>query len=304
MSDQASLSYGSPWLLAIRLKTLPAAVAPVIVGSALAFVDNHFDLDISLVCLFVALLLQVGSNLANDVFDYEKGADEGERFGPTRVTQAGLLRPTQVKRAMWGVFGLTALLGLYLVVQGGWVILILGVSAILAAIAYTGGPYPFGYYGWGDLFVFVFFGLAATAGTYYLHTGYVSSPVWWMAASMGCLTVDILVVNNLRDVKNDRLVKKRTLAVRLGVKGAQIEYFILMSIAFLVPIFLWVSKMASPWGLLTWGAVPLAVKWTGFITQNTGKALNKALAGTGQIELVYAVCFSIGMVLSILTQPI
>jgi len=153
------------WLLASRPKTLPAAAAPIIVGSALTYADGSFRPLIALICLLTALLLQIGSNLANDVFDYEKGTDQGERLGPTRVTQSGLLTPGEVKRGMMVVFGISAALGLYLISVGGWPILILGVAAILSAIAYTGGPYPLGYHGLGDLFVFIFFGLVAVTGT-------------------------------------------------------------------------------------------------------------------------------------------
>ena len=187
------------WLLAIRPKTLFAAAAPVIVGSAMAYTDGGFHAGPALVCLLTALLLQIGSNLANDVFDYERGADQGERFGPIRVTQSELLAPWEVKRGMLVVFGLSILLGLYLTFVGRWPILILGMIAIISAIAYTGGPFPLGYHGLGDLFVFIFFGLAAVMGTYYIQVLAISATVWWMAVAMGLLTVAILVVNNLRD---------------------------------------------------------------------------------------------------------
>jgi 1,4-dihydroxy-2-naphthoate octaprenyltransferase len=283
--------------MAIRPKTLPAAAAPVITGSALAFSNNSFDVFIAIACLLSALLLQIGSNLANDVFDFEKGADAGDRLGPIRVTQAGLLTPKQVKMGMWVVFGITALLGLYLTLKGGWPILILGIAAILSAIAYTGGPYPLGYHGLGDVFVFIFFGLGATAGSFYLQVGAVATSVWWMAAAMGCLTVSILVVINLRDIEFDRFVEKRTMAVRLGVRGAHNEYFIMMIIAYCVPLLIWVTGMASAWGMVTWLSIPLAIYWARFITRNTGKALNRALAGTGQIELLYSILFAFGLYL-------
>jgi 1,4-dihydroxy-2-naphthoate polyprenyltransferase len=159
------------WLLAIRPRTLPAAAAGVVMGGALAWRDGFLRLDALLACLFAALLLQIGSNLANDVFDFERGTDTPERLGPTRVTQAGLLRPSEVKIGMAVVFGLAALFGLYLAWFGGWPIIIIGVAAILSAIAYTGGPFPLGYYGLGDIFVFIFFGLASVAGTYYVQAG-------------------------------------------------------------------------------------------------------------------------------------
>ncbi len=299
-------SYGnvlhSPWLKAIRLKTLPAAASPVITGSALAYADHSLNIIIACACLLCAVLLQIGSNLANDVFDFERGADAGVRLGPTRVTQSGLLTPFQVKIGMWIVFGITALIGLYLTLIGGWPVLVLGIAAILSAIAYTGGPYPLGYHGFGDLFVFIFFGLGATVGTYYLQCGFVLPKVWWMASAMGCLTVCILVVNNLRDIESDSKVNKMTLAVLLGNYGTQIQYYVLMSLSYCIPIIIWVLGLSSPWGLMIWITFPLAIYWMRYISKNSGKSLNKALAGTGQLELLYAVIFTVGMYLSIITS--
>lgn len=252
----------------------------------------------ALVCLVAALLLQVGSNLANDVFDYEKGADTGERMGPIRVTQAGLLSPAAVKRGMWLVFGVTAMLGLYLVWVRGWVILVLGLAAIVSAIAYTGGPFPLGYHGLGDVFVFIFFGLAATAGTYYVQSGVVSATAWWMAIAMGFLTVNILVVNNLRDIASDRRAEKRTLAVRFGARAALAQYGILAMGAYAVPLGLWTMGSLSAWGLLPEVTLPLAIYWWVFIRNHTGRVLNKALAGSGQLELFYALLFAVGMILA------
>jgi 1,4-dihydroxy-2-naphthoate octaprenyltransferase len=288
------------WGLAIRPKTLPAAASPVLVASAMAFADGYLNLGLAMVCMFVALLLQIGSNLANDVFDYEKGADSGERMGPTRVTQAGLLTAREVKRGMWVVFGITALLGSYLVFIGGWPFLIIGLAAIVSAIAYTGGPYPLGYHGFGDIFVFLFFGLAATAGTYFLQVGKIPISVWWMAAAQGFLTVAILVVNNLRDINIDRTVNKKTLAVRFGERGTRLQYFFLMIAAYLVPVILSVEGIVSSWSLLTLVSIPLGLYWAVYITRYTGKALNKALAGTGQLELIYGLLFMGGMILSVI----
>ena len=281
------------WWLAIRPKTLPAAASPVLVGAALAFRDGGFRWGPALAALLGAELLQIGSNLANDVFDYERGTDAGERLGPTRVTQSGLLSPRQVKWGMVFVFGLAALVGLYLIFVGGWPILVLGAAAILSAIAYTGGPYPLGYYGLGDLFVFLFFGLGATAGTYYVQTGTVSPAVWGMSAAMGMLTVMILVVNNLRDIETDRKAGKKTLAVRLGIRGTRVEYVLCAVSAYLIPLVLWLIGLISPWGLLTWLSLPLAARWVKTIYTQTGRILNRALAGTGQLTLVYALLFSL-----------
>ena len=298
----ASIPSLRSWGLAIRPKTLPAAASPVLVASAMAFADGHFRFGVAIVCLFVALLLQIGSNLANDVFDFEKGADQGDRLGPTRVTQAGLLTTGEVKRGMWVVFGITALLGLYLVFIGGWPFLVVGIGAIISAIAYTGGPYPLGYHGYGDIFVFVFFGLAATAGSYYLQASEIPMSVWGMATAQGFLTVAILVVNNLRDIDSDRKVNKKTLAVRFGEKGSRYQYSFLMLGAYLVPVILFSYGKISPWGMLSMGSIPLALYWIVYITRYSGKALNKALEGTGQHELVYAILFMVGMILSVVTK--
>ena len=296
-------AHQNPWLLAIRPKTLPAAAAPVIVGSALAFADRGFRIWPSIACLLTALLLQIGSNLANDVYDYEKGADDVQRLGPMRVTQAGILTPKQVKQGMWVVFGFSAVIGITLVYQGGWLILWLGLAAVISAIAYTGGPFPLGYHGLGDLFVFVFFGLVATAGTYYLQIGSVQPNVWWIAAVMGFLTVNILVVNNLRDLESDQRVQKKTLAVRLGERGARGQYMLLMTLSYGIPaILLWFEKI-TPWVLLTWLSIPSAFHWIRFVSKNSGKMLNKALAGTGKLELIFAVLLAMGMIFSVIIPP-
>lgn len=284
------------WLLAIRPKTLPAAVGPVIVGSTLAFSDHGFRLGPAIACFLTALLLQIGSNLANDVFDFEKGADQGERFGPTRVTQAGLLRPADVKRGMLMVFFLSAILGLYLTFVGGWPILVVGVAAILSAIAYTGGPFPLGYHGLGDIFVFVFFGIAAVVGTYYVQTLAVSATVWWMAVVMGLLTVAILVVNNLRDIENDRQVHKHTLAVRFGESFSRQEYLFCILTAYIIPVMLWLRQDLPIFSLLIFLTIPMTFQLIKAIYAESGRSLNKTLAGTSRLELLFALCFALGLV--------
>ena len=286
------------WILAIRPRTLPAAAAGVIMGSALAWRDGFFRLDASLACLLAALLLQVGSNLANDVFDYERGTDTPERLGPMRVTQAGLLTASQVKVGMAVVFALAALIGLYLAWLGGWPIIILGIAAILSAIAYTGGPFPLGYYGLGDLFVFLFFGLAAVAGTYYVQAGFVSAAAWWMSIPPGLIITAILVVNNLRDLENDRKAGKHTLAVILGERGTKWQYLFCMIAAYLV-LPLAASIGVVPWlSLLTWASLPLAIRATRVVFTHRGRPLNAALAGTGQTALFFSILFWVGLLLN------
>ena len=272
-----------------------AAAAGVVMGSALAWRDGFFRLDAALACLITALLLQIGSNLANDVFDFERGTDTPERLGPVRVTQAGLLTPSQVKVGMAVVFGLAALLGLYLAWLGGWPIIIIGLAAILSAIAYTGGPFPLGYYGLGDLFVFIFFGLASVAGTYYVQAGFVSSAAWWMTIPPGLIITAILVVNNLRDLENDRKAGKRTLAVILGEQATKTQYLICMIAAYLVlPLAAWMGII--PWSsLLAWFSLPLALRATRLVFTQRGRPLNAALAGTGQTALLLSTLFWIGL---------
>lgn len=286
------------WILASRPRTLPAAAAGVVMGAALAWRDGFFRLDAALVCLLTALLLQIGSNLANDVFDFERGTDTAERLGPTRVTQAGILSPREVKLGMAVVFGLAALLGLYLAWLGGWLIIILGIAAILSAIAYTGGPFPLGYYGLGDLFVFLFFGLAAVAGTYYIQAGSIHPVVWWMTVPPGLIVTAILVVNNLRDIDNDRKAGKRTMAVRLGERGTKIQYVICMVTAYLILIPAILLQLI-PWAsLLAWASLPIAWQATKIVLTQKGRPLNMALAKTGQTALAFSVLFAIGLIVN------
>jgi 1,4-dihydroxy-2-naphthoate polyprenyltransferase len=286
------------WWMAIRPRTLPAAAAGVIMGSALAWRDGYFRWDAFVVSLLVAVSLQIGSNLANDVFDFERGTDTAERMGPTRVTQAGLLTPAQVKAGMIIVFGSAALLGLYLAWIGGWVILVIGIAALLSAIAYTGGPFPLGYHGLGDIFVFLFFGIAAVAGTYYLHAGAVSPATWWMTIPPGLIITAILVVNNLRDLENDRRAGKHTLAVRLGEQGTKVQYVLCIVVAYLVLLpAAWLNFI--PWtALLAWLSLPVAVKSARVVLTQKGHPLNAALAGTGQTALAFSILFWIGLLLS------
>jgi 1,4-dihydroxy-2-naphthoate octaprenyltransferase len=285
------------WWLAIRQRTLPAAAAGVVAGSALALYDRTFRPLPALAALLVALLLQIGSNLANDVFDFERGADTARHHGPLRVTQSGLLTPRQVKRGMWAAFVLAGLIGLYLACEAGWVVLLVGLAAIFSAIIYTGGPFPLGYYGLGDLFVFLFFGLASVAGTYFVQAGKVSPAAWWMSLPVGLIIVGILVVNNLRDIETDRLAGKHTLAVLLGERFAKGEYIFCLLVAFLcLPLFCAFGTLPW-WSLLTWITLPLAWKLTGIVCTQKGKALNAALGGTGQLALAFSMLFLVGLAL-------
>ena len=297
MLEPISTSAFGAWILAARPRTLFAAAAPVVVGSSIAIRDGGFALWPSLAALSGALLLQVGSNLANDVFDYQRGADAADRVGPLRVTQAGLLTPAQVLRGMWIIFALSLIPGLYLAARGGWPVVAIGVSAIAAAILYTGGPLPYGYKGLGEIFVFVFFGVVAVSGTYYVQTGTLTWLVIAASIPIGLLTSAILGVNNLRDMGPDRAAGKITLAVRLGMRGARIEYLLLLGLAFAAPPALFAAGLASAWVMLAWLSVPLAERQARIIVTQSGAALNNALAGTALLTFVFSLLFAAGLTL-------
>ncbi len=286
------------WVQAARPKTLPAAAAPVLVGAGAAVAAHRFSAGPALAALLGALLFQIGANLANDVFDHRRGADTAERLGPTRVTQAGLLSPRSVLAGMWLVFALSVPVGLYLVHVGGWPILAVGVTAIVSAIAYTGGPFPLGYNGLGDLFVFLYFGLAAVCGTCFVTAGRVTPAAWLAAMPIGFLAVAILVVNNLRDIGTDRAAGKRTLAVRLGRRGTLAEYGGLLALAYAAPVVMLAVHVAAPWVLLTWLSLPLALILWRNVRSLEGRALNQILANTARLELVYGALLALGLVLS------
>jgi 1,4-dihydroxy-2-naphthoate octaprenyltransferase len=293
----ASPSKFRVWFMASRPRTLTAAVAPVVVGAALAIHGGVFQPLPALVALLSAILIQVGANFANDLYDFKKGADTSARLGPMRVTSAGLLTPREVTMGMVVVFGLAALGGLYLIYVGGWPILIIGVASILSAIAYTAGPFPLGYNGLGDLFVFIFFGLIAVTGTYYVQALRVTLAVWVAAVPVGAIATAIIVVNNVRDADTDRAAGKRTLAVLLGRGAARAEYVTLMIVAYLTPFVLWLSFGFEVWVLLPLVSLPLAVRWTRVLFTLTGPKLNAALGGTAQLLAAYGALLAVGIML-------
>lgn len=285
------------WLLAARPKTLPAALAPVLVGTAVAYGVGGFRAGPAIAAAVGALLLQVGSNLANDVYDFERGADREGRTGPLRVTQAGLLTPGQVRAGMGVVFGAAILVGLYLTAVAGWPVIVIGLAAIAAAIAYTGGPYPLGYNGLGELFVLLFFGFAAVCGTAFVQAGFVPVQAWPAGFAAGCLTAAILVVNNVRDIEQDRTSGKRTLAVRLGREWGVAEFMTLTVLGFLVPTALVFTGRGPRTLLLVLVAAPLAVPLVRSLREERGPALNRTLAGTARLLLVWSALYSAGLVL-------
>jgi len=288
----------NPWLLAIRPKTLPAAIAPVLIGTAMAFGDGLFHLPSAMLALSAALCIQIGTNLANDYFDFKKGADTAERRGPVRVTQAGLIKPEIVLTGAIIFFALAFLSSLYLIHRAGVVILIIAVTSIISGIFYTAGPKPLGYLGLGDLFVLVFFGPVAVAGTYYVQALEINWAVIVAGLAPGFLSTAILAVNNLRDIDTDRRAGKLTLAVRFGRGFALNEYLFCIMAATLTPFAVYLITddqagiaLASLTGFLAIPCVKAA------FTHLDGAGLNKVLAQTGRLLLIYSVLFSLGWVL-------
>jgi 1,4-dihydroxy-2-naphthoate octaprenyltransferase len=283
------------WWLAIRPRTLTAAIAPVVVGSALAWRDGAFQLWAALAALLAAVLIQIGTNFANDVYDFKKGADTAARVGPTRVTSAGLLTPKQVELGMWAVFALAVLLGAYLIYVGGWPILLIGMLSILAGLAYTAGPFPLGYNGLGDVAVFIFFGLIAVTGTYYVQARTLTPAAWLVALPIGAIATAIIVVNNVRDADTDRAAGKRTLAVLLGRPAARLEYLALLFAAYAAPFVLWLVFQFSVWTFLPLLTLPIAYRHVRALYTIEGPALNRTLGGTAQLLAQYGALLALGI---------
>ncbi len=290
-----TLSYFKIWYLAARPRTLTAAVIPVMIGSALAFRDGYFDPLIAFTALLCAFLLQIGSNYANDLFDFMSGADSHERKGPMRVVAAGLVTPGQMKIALVIVFGLAFILGLYLINIGGWPILAIGIASIIVAIAYTGGPYPLGYYGWGDLMVFLFFGFIGTMGTYYVHTLQISFTAFLVSIPVGALITNILIINNYRDMDTDAKAGKRTTAVIFGRKFARTEFTIFLFLAYGIPLIVWLFFDLTAWIMLTFFSFPLGLRVLAMMNTLHGRELNLALEQTAKLVAIYGILFAIGI---------
>jgi 1,4-dihydroxy-2-naphthoate octaprenyltransferase len=274
------------WLLAARPRTLSAAIAPVLVGTALAHREGAARPLAAVLALLSSLFIQVGTNFANDYSDFKRGAD-ANRVGPTRVTQSGLVAPATVKRAAWIAFGISGLLGIALASISGWPIIAIGIASVAAGWLYTGGPWPLGYHGLGDLFVFVFFGLVATCGTAYAHALYVPPLAWPAAAAVGALATAILVVNNLRDRVTDAHVGKRTLAVKLGAAATRAQYVVLVLAPFALAI--WLGTYLPLLALVA--AVP-ALRT---VLTKDGAALNRGLGETARLQILYSVLLAAGL---------
>jgi 1,4-dihydroxy-2-naphthoate polyprenyltransferase len=287
------------WLMAARPRTLPAAIAPVLVGTALAGFFHVFHPLRFLAALLGAIFIQVGTNLSNDYSDARRGADADDRLGPVRVTAGGLVPPKQVLVATYVSFGLAVLAGVYLVAVAGWLLLVIGAASILAGVLYTGGPKPYGYEGLGELFVFLFFGVVAVAGSFYVQVVHLDWEAFALSVPVGLLAAAILVVNNVRDIDSDRRASKRTLAVRLGRANTRWLFAAIVYGAFLLAPVTWIFGPLKPWLMLTWLALPLATALVRIVRTHTdGPSLNGALARSGMLQLIFCVLLSAGLLLS------
>ena len=287
------------WMMAARLRTLPAAIAPVLVGTALAGYLHVFHPLRFVAALVGAIFIQVGTNLSNDYSDARRGADAEDRLGPVRVTAGGLVPPDQVLVATYVSFGVAVAAGVYLVIVAGWELLVVGAASILAGVLYTGGPRPYGYEGLGEVFVFLFFGIVAVAGSFFVQVKHLDWEAFALAVPVGLLAAAILVVNNYRDIDSDRRANKRTLAVRLGRAGTRTMFAVIIYLAYLLATVTWIFGPLKPWVLLSWLTLPLAADVVRVVRNRTdGPSLNQALAQTGMLQLAFCVLLSAGLLLS------
>jgi 1,4-dihydroxy-2-naphthoate octaprenyltransferase len=285
------------WLAATRPRTLPAAVAPVLVGTALAWHEGRWIPAAALGCLAFALLVQIATNFANDYYDFVKGADTAERVGPSRAVASGLIAPGMMRRAMLITFTAAFATGLGLLPYGGWPLLVIGIASIVSGVAYTGGPYPLGYNGLGDVFVFLFFGLVAVGATYFVQAGMPGGVVWLAGSAIGLLTANILVTNNLRDADTDVRAGKRTTVVRFGRAFGRAQFALSHAFALLVPVVL-LGWGASGWILLPCVLAPVAWIQTHRVYRETAPAQLIVLLGqSGRYVALYALLFAAGVVL-------
>ena len=284
------------WMMAIRPPTLTAAVVPVAVGTGVAIHDGVRAPLAALAALIGALALQAGANLANDLSDFRRGADTEARLGPIRVTQRGLLTERQVTMGVIAFFAVATVAGLYLTYLGGWPIIAIGLASMLAAVTYTGGPWPFGYRGLGEVFVFIFFGVVAVAGTYYVQAGRVTADVLAASVPVSLTVTAILVVNNVRDIDTDRLAGKYTLAVYLGRRLARTELVVVVAGAYIAAAALWFLGDFSGWVLLSWLSVPAAALPVAVVLRRTdGPPLNAALRAMARLHLIFGLLLAIGL---------
>lgn len=293
MFDTTTLSI---WIQAARPQTLAAAFVPVCVGVALAIRDGKFDLIPSFIALFSAFLIQIGTNFANDYFDFQKGADTDERIGFERATAQGHISAGTMRNAAIITMGGAFLLGLYLVWHAGWIIFGLGIASLICGILYTGGPFPLGYNGLGDIFVFLFFGFVAVMGTYYVNALEWSNASFWASFAVGALSTNILVVNNLRDVEQDRIAGKNTLGVLFGEQVLRWEYLIMLFLALAIPLHYYFQLGYNSYIFIPYLSLPLAALLLKQIwTEKDKRKLNTTLERTAQFMTLFGILFSTGI---------
>lgn len=285
------------WILASRPKTLLAALVPVGVGSSIAINDEKFQLVAALIALICSVLIQIGTNFVNDLYDFLAGTDKKERLGPKRAVASGFLSVSEMKTGIFITFGLSFVLGLYLVYITGWEILLLGVISIIAGIVYTAGPFPLAYNGLGDLASFLFFGLVGTVGTYYVQAREITATAFWSSIPVGALITNILVVNNYRDRLEDQSNGKHTLAVIMGDKFTRLQYVLFMIISYSILIIVYETYKQSVLVFLPILSLPLSIKLITMIYTLHGKDLNKALELTAKLSALYGLLFAIGILL-------
>ena len=305
MATTAPRETGTPvsgvriWLMAARIRTLPASLAPVLVGTALAGYAHVFHPLRFLAALVGAIFIQVGTNLSNDYSDARRGADADDRLGPVRVTAGGLVPPKQVLLATYISFGVAVLAGAYLIAVAGWLLLAIGAASILAGVMYTGGPRPYGYEGLGELFVFLFFGIVAVVGSYFVQVKHLHWEAFALAVPVGLLAAAILVVNNVRDIDSDRRAGKRTLAVRIGRARTRTMFGAMVYLSYILTPVTWAFGHLTAWLLLPWLTLPPAASIVREVRNRVdGPSLNKALAQTGLLQLSFCVLLSAGLLLS------
>ncbi|MGM0546135.1 MAG: 1,4-dihydroxy-2-naphthoate polyprenyltransferase [Bacteroidota bacterium] len=295
MNNSPSLSI---WVKAARPQTLPAAFVPVCIGASLAFHDQQLAWTPTLIALLCAFLIQIGTNFANDYFDFKKGADTDDRIGFERATATGIISAKEMLNATIITMTIAFLLGLFLVWHAGWVIFWIGVASLIFGVLYTGGPFPLGYNGLGDLFVFIFFGIVAVMGTYYVNALEWSKASFWASLAVGALATNILVVNNLRDIEQDKVAGKNTLGVLLGEQALRWEYLLMLILALAIPPHFFVQLSYSPIIFLPFLTLPIGVYLLYKIWfENDKRTFNKLLKQTAQFMTLFGILFSIGIII-------
>jgi 1,4-dihydroxy-2-naphthoate octaprenyltransferase len=284
------------WIHAARIPTLAAAVVPVLVGTALAARDHHFRMGPALGALWGAIFIQIGTNLVNDLGDFRRGADTPGRLGPPRALAMGWLTAGEIRTGILVSFLCAMLAGVYLAAQAGWPVIAIGLASIAAGVAYTAGPWPLAYNGYGELFVFVFFGVVAVCGTYYVEARTLSADAALASIPVGALATAILVVNNVRDLEGDRAAGKRTVAVRVGRRGARALYVTLLAAAYVTPLVFTLTGRASAWALLPLLSAPVALApCRRVLAHEDGPSLNAALLGTARLHVLFGLLFAAGL---------